>query len=205
MSNIKERIEAYGFDTCFDWELLSLVTSVKVEELQKFQSLSILEERLEMVDCTELQKHKLKALFTVARRYSKSSRGEVKTIKSPQDVFNMVYDNLRFEKREIFQCILLDTKNQIIGGKAIDVSIGSLNESIIHPRELYINAILNHASGVVFIHQHPSGNPEPSIQDIESTERLVKSGEILGIKVLDHIVIGGDSGQYVSFKERGLM
>jgi DNA repair protein RadC len=83
------------------------------------------------------------------------------------------------------------------------VSIGSLNSSIVHPREVFAIAVKRAASGIVLVHNHPSGDPEPSREDIETTTRLVNAGSILGIKVLDHVIIG--NGRYISFKEQGLM
>ncbi len=115
-----------------------------------------------------------------------------------------VYDCFKFlmeETKEMFMCLHLDGKNRII---AVDlVSIGSLNQSIVHPREVYKTALLSNAAALILIHQHPTGDPTPSSEDIAITRRLKEAGDILGLKVLDHIIIG--DGEYLSFVERGLL
>jgi len=103
--------------------------------------------------------------------------------------------------REKFICLHLNIKNQLISFEA--VSTGSLTASIVHPREVYKAAILANAASVVFMHNHPSGDPEPSLDDIEVTRRLAKAGAILGISVLDHIIVA--QKDYFSFKQKNMM
>lgn len=114
-----------------------------------------------------------------------------------------VYETFRFlmrETKEMFLTLHLDGKNRII---AMDiVSVGSLNQSIVHPRHVFQTALISNAAAIICIHQHPSGDPTPSSEDISITKRLKEAGEIMGIRVLDHIIIGDD---YLSFVERGLM
>lgn len=110
-------------------------------------------------------------------------------------------EDMRHLKKEVFKTILVNTKNQLI--KLVNVSTGSLNASIVHPREVFSEAVKAGASAVIFIHNHPSGDPDPSMEDIETTRKLVDAGNILGIKVLDHIIIG--DGIYISLKEKGLI
>lgn len=105
-----------------------------------------------------------------------------------------------FDDRETFVVLYLNTKNRVI--KKEIVSYGSLNATIVHPREVYKEAILNSAAHVVVAHNHPSGDPTPSNEDLEITEKLYKAGEVIGISLLDHVIIG-EEGQYYSFKERG--
>ncbi len=107
-------------------------------------------------------------------------------------------EEMRYLKKEIFKALLLDTKNQVI--KIIDVSIGSLNSSIVHPREVFCEAIKSGCNSIIFVHNHPSGDPTPSSEDIKTTQRLEECGNILGIRVLDHIIIG--DGKYISFKDK---
>ena len=128
---------------------------------------------------------------------------EVPVIKSPTEVYQAAKQLLALheEPEEHFCIFCLNTKNKIVGVHTI--SIGSLNTSIVHPREVFKAAMLNNASGIICLHNHPSGDPEPSREDIESTRRLVKAGEIMGIKVLDHVIIGEQS--YSSMKEKCLM
>jgi DNA repair protein RadC len=125
------------------------------------------------------------------------------TIKSPCDIVRLAREVLEMEEmaEENFIILCLNTKNKIAGVHT--VSIGSLNASIVHPREVFKAALLNNASGIICLHNHPSGDPEPSRDDIDTTHRLVNAGNILGIRVLDHVIIG--DGRYISLKERGLM
>lgn len=116
---------------------------------------------------------------------------------------SQVYETFRFlmkETREMFMTLHLDGKNRII---AMDlVSIGSLNQSIVHPRSVFQTALLSNAAAIILIHQHPSGDPIPSAEDISITRRLKECGELMGIRILDHIIVG-DS--YLSFVEQGLL
>ena len=115
-----------------------------------------------------------------------------------------VYETFRFlmeETKEVFITLHLDGKNRII---CVDlVSVGSLNQSIVHPREVFKTALLSNAAAVLLIHQHPTGDPTPSSEDIAITRRLKEAGELLGLKVLDHIIVG--ESEYLSFVERGLL
>ena len=125
---------------------------------------------------------------------------ETKRFTAPIQIFEMFRD-LILETKEHFLCLHLDGKNRIL---CIDrVSIGSLNQSVVHPREVFKSACLVSAAALILVHNHPSGDPTPSGEDISITKRLKEAGEIIGIPVLDHIVIG--EGQYVSFVERGLL
>lgn len=117
---------------------------------------------------------------------------------------SQVYEAFRFlmmETKEIFLTLHLDGKNRI---QCIDqVSTGSLNQSIVHPREVFKTACLTNAAAIILVHQHPTGDPTPSSEDISITRRLKEAGEIMGIKILDHIIVG--DGEYLSFVERGLL
>jgi DNA repair protein RadC len=108
---------------------------------------------------------------------------------------------MRYYHKEYFKVILLNTKNQIISIE--DISIGSLNSSIVHPREIYNLAVKKSAAAVILVHNHPSGDPAPSREDMEVTKRVAEAGKILGINVLDHIIVG--EGRYLSFKEKGFI
>jgi DNA repair protein RadC len=118
---------------------------------------------------------------------------------APRQVFE-TFSFLMKETKEMFLTLHLDGKNRII---AMDVvSIGSLNQSIVHPRSVFQTALLSNAASIICAHQHPSGDPSPSSEDISITRRLKEAGEIMGIRVLDHIIVG--DGDYISFVERGL-
>ncbi len=118
---------------------------------------------------------------------------------SPEQVAD-TFSFLKHETKEFFFSIHLDGKNRI---NCVDeVSVGSLNQSIVHPRELFKTALLSSAAAIILVHNHPSGDPTPSREDIEITRRLKEAGEILGVKLLDHIIVGSS---YLSFTERGLL
>lgn len=125
------------------------------------------------------------------------------TIKSPDDAQTIIHEVVKIddEAREVFGFLALDTKNKVIG--VHPVFAGTLNESIVHPREVFKAAILNKAAGIILFHNHPSGDTEPSNADIDANRRMTDAGNILGIKVLDHIIMG--DRRYLSFKERGLI
>ena len=158
------------------------------------------EELLQVKQIGPRRAMQIKAFGELARRLYKAAPTDIhKTIKGPQDVVDLVMADLRYLKREQFHIMLLDTKNKLIEQRM--VSEGSLSSSIVHPREVFSLAVKRSASGAIFIHNHPSGIPEPSKEDIETTARLVNAGNILGIKVLDHVIIG--DGIYTSLKEGG--
>lgn len=119
---------------------------------------------------------------------------------APKQVYEMFKD-LSSEPKEHFICLHLDGKNRIV---CFDkVSVGSLNQSIVHPREVFKTALLSNAAGILLLHNHPTGDPNPSREDREITHRLKEAGDLLGIRVLDHIIIG--DGQYLSFTEEGCL
>ncbi|PWI59008.1 RadC family protein [Sulfoacidibacillus thermotolerans] len=120
-------------------------------------------------------------------------------IASPEDAARYLMEKLRFLRKEHFVTIHLDTKHQILGEEV--VSIGSLNASIVHPREIFKTAVKRSAAAIICAHNHPSGDPTPSQEDIEVTRRLAAAGAILGVEVLDHIVIGDK--RFISLRERG--
>jgi DNA repair protein RadC len=121
-------------------------------------------------------------------------------VKTPEDAAALVQARLKDKKKEYFLAVLLDTRNRLI--KVAEISVGSLDSSIVHPREVFKEAISASAAGVIFVHNHPSGDTEASEDDLRLTKRLSDAGEIVGIDVLDHIIIGGKS--YTSMKRTGL-
>lgn len=137
------------------------------------------------------------AAFELARRYSGKSSYR---IEKPKDVLPLV-EHLRSKKQEYFICMTLNGAGELIEQRI--VTVGLLNHSPVHPREVFADAITDRAASVLFIHNHPSGSPEPSVQDIDITKRLCEAAEILGISVVDHIITAKRG--YVSFKERGLI
>ncbi|MDS1029398.1 DNA repair protein RadC [Bacillota bacterium LX-D] len=143
----------------------------------------------------------IKAAVEIGRRLSAYRIEPKVTIQSPDTAANLLMDEMRFLDREYFKTLFLNTKNHVLGLETI--SIGSLNSSIVHPRELFKQAVKKSAAAIILAHNHPSGDPTPSREDIDVTKRLIEAGKIMGIEVLDHIIIG--NGTYVSLKERGQM
>ena len=123
-------------------------------------------------------------------------------IRSPQDAFHLMAKEIAFEDREVFLVACLSTKNEVVGFHRCHV--GSLNASIVSPREVFKMAILNNSASIIVGHNHPSYDPTPSKEDITVTKRLVDCGRILGIEVLDHLIIGGDE-KFISLHEKGYM
>ena len=124
-------------------------------------------------------------------------------IRCPEEAYNAirVTTNVQAEAQEVFGILILNTKNRIVA--VHEISRGTLNSSMAHPREVFKPAILHNAASIICFHNHPSGDPEPSKEDVELSNRLVEAGKILGIEVFDHIVVGDD--RYVSLKERGVI
>lgn len=143
----------------------------------------------------------LKAALEIGRRLALVSEGERPSIRGPRDAAAMVMEEMRHLDREHFCALLLNTKHQVLARETI--SIGTLNSSIVHPRELFKAAIKRSASAVILVHNHPSGDPAPSREDREITRRIQDAGSIIGIEVLDHIVIGDN--KFISFKDRGML
>jgi DNA repair protein RadC len=141
------------------------------------------------------------AVFELARRLETFVEEPKRKICSPKDVYVLMYPKMREQKKEKFITLCLDTKNQVL--KEEVVSIGSLNASIVHPREVFKSALMESSASVIIVHNHPSGDPSPSREDIMVTEKLVEGGKLLGIDVLDHIIIG--DGRYVSLKDEGFV
>ena len=136
------------------------------------------------------------AALELGRRVASFKPNKYK-VKNPWDIYKYYMDSLRYLKKEVFKVVLLNTKNEIITD--VDVSVGTLNSSLVHPREVFIEAIKRSSNKIILIHNHPSGSIEPSVEDKNITKRLISCGEIIGIEVIDHIIIG--DGMYFSFKE----
>ncbi len=212
----RERLLAEGPDRLHDRELLAIIlrsgtgkeTAVQLADrlLSRYGSLRAL------ARCTagELQAvsgigpakaSQIVAAFAIGRRCISEPLPAGTFITGSRQLFEHMREQFRGIKKEHFYVLLLDTKHRIIRRER--VSVGSLNESIVHPREVFRNAIRESAAKVIFVHNHPSGNPDPSPQDRRLTARLAEAGDLVGIKVLDHVVVGDES--YFSFAEQGLL
>lgn len=165
------------------------IANASVEELSQVKGIGI------------AKASQIKAAFELANRLEDySAAGDKPLVKTPDDVVSVVRSRLKGKKKEHFLALLLDTRSQLI--KVSEISIGSLDASIVHPREVFKEAISASAASVIFAHNHPSGDPEASEDDIELTKRLAQAGEIVGIEVLDHIIISDK--KYLSLKRQGL-
>lgn len=141
------------------------------------------------------------AAFELGRRAISEKNGNNVSFRCSEEVANYYIPLLKDLKKEQFRVLLLDIKNRVI--KEVLISQGSLTSSIVHPREVIKPAVKESAASVIFIHNHPSGDPEPSADDMEITDRLCKSCSIMGISVLDHIIVA--EGGYFSFKQKKLI
>jgi DNA repair protein RadC len=144
---------------------------------------------------------RVRAALAIARRYACEPLAPGTVITGSRQVFAHMGEKLAGLQKECFIALLLDTKNRVVSED--QVAVGSLNESVVHPREVFKRAISESAAKVIFVHNHPSGNPEPSAQDRRLTVRLREVGDLVGIPVLDHVIVGRDT--YFSFAEHGLL
>jgi len=143
----------------------------------------------------------LLAAVEIGRRVSNLCYTDRYIIRSPEDCANYCMNDMRFLTQEHFVCLYLNTKNQVLHKQTI--FIGSLNASIVHPREVFKEAFRRSAASIICLHNHPSGDPTPSREDIDVTKRLMDCGKLMGIEVLDHLIIG--EKKYVSLKEKGYL
>jgi len=211
----RERLVKFGEQALSVQELLQLilgrgiagesvvVTAQKLlsqfGSLQKLAEASI--EELSSVKGIGLAKAtQMKAVFEIGRRLStQAAPYKSKELTDPEKVYRLIKSKLKDYHKEHFYIIVLNSRNWSVA----EVSIGSLNASIVHPREVFAEAIKNKAASVIFVHNHPSGDPEPSEGDLVVTKRLVEAGKILEIEVVDHIIITNTN--FLSFKERKLL
>jgi DNA repair protein RadC len=143
----------------------------------------------------------IKACLEIARRTASVKWETGQPLRSSEDVYHHFRENLGREKRELFYVVLLNNKNRKI--REVKISEGSLTASLVHPREVYHPVIRDSAAAVIFVHNHPSGDPAPSPEDVDITRRLKEVGEVMGVRVLDHVVIGHD--RFFSFNDKGML
>lgn len=212
----RERFEQSGPESLSNHELIAILlrTGTKEESvlqlsnrlLTNFEGLRLLKDATldEITAIKGIGKAKaiqVLAAVEIGRRISNLAYDDRYVIRSPEDCANYVMNDMRFLSQEHFVCLYLNTKNQVLHKKT--VFIGSLNASIVHPREVFKEALRRSAASVICLHNHPSGDPTPSREDIEVTKRLVESGKIIGIELLDHLIIG--ENKFVSLKEKGYL
>ena len=212
----RERMQRFGAEALSAQEILALILgrgisgeSVMVTAqrlLSQFGSLkgvagASLEELSQVKGIGLAKSCQIKAAFELASRIEGyADAGEKPMVRTPEEAASLVMGRLKGRKKEYFLALLLDTRSRLI--KICEISVGSLDSSIVHPREVFKEALAASAASVIFVHNHPSGDTEASEDDIGLTKRLVGAGEIMGIDVLDHVIIGG--GEYLSMKREGL-
>jgi len=188
--------EGYGKDNAIDLSNRVLASY----NFSKLATLSLPELKREFKK--DIHAIRVAAMFEIVRRTNKLAKhGFSKKIDTAEDVYNHFVDELKDKKKEHFYALFLDTDNRIIEDSL--VSIGILDASLVHPREVFNPAIKANSQSVILVHNHPSGNCEPSPEDKDVTKLLVNAGELLGINVLDHVIIGENG--FISFQEKGLI
>ncbi|OXS60691.1 hypothetical protein B1B00_10090 [Bacillus sp. DSM 27956] len=212
----RERMIQSGAASLSNQELLAILlrTGTKSESvlqlsnrlLTQFDGLNLLKDAsLEEITKTKgiglAKAVQIMAAVEFGRRISNLAFDDRYSIRSPEDGANYVMNDMRFLAQEHFVCLYLNTKNQVLHKQTI--FIGSLNASIVHPREVFKEAFRRSAASIICIHNHPSGDPTPSREDIEVTKRLVECGRIIGIDILDHLIIG--EKKFISLKEKGYL
>ena len=170
------------------------------EQIHELKNATI-EEMMSVKGIGKVKAVQLLAAVELGRRLSQQQTEERYTIRSPQDAASYLMPDMTSLKQEHFVVLFLNVKNQVLHKQTI--FIGSLNASIVHPREIFREAVKRSAASIICAHNHPSGNPSPSSEDIEVTKRLIESGLIMGIELLDHVIIGDH--QFISLKEKGYM
>lgn len=213
----KEKLLTYGAETLNNSELLAIIlgNGIKGENavelsnriLNEFNNLDgiLTAEYEDIISIKGIKSYKasqIMALSELFKRFRtlKAGRREVK-ITSPRDLADLLMGEMKCLNQEVLKVISLSTKNIVIEAK--DVFKGSLNNSIVHPREIFKRAISNHSASIIICHNHPSGDPTPSREDINITLRIKECGRIIGIPLIDHIIIGNNN--YISMKEKGLI
>ena len=214
----REKLLASGAASLSDVELLAIllrtgtrtqsVLHVAEEVLAKYRDRGLVSvvhmapaELAEVKGIGQAKAATILAAVELGRRLASKAAEKFETIHGPEDVAAYAMPHFRYELREHFAVMLLDTKNHVLGMPT--VSVGSLSASIVHPREVFRVAIQQAAASIILLHNHPSGDPSPSQEDIAVTEQLIKVGKIMDIPVLDHIIIGDN--KFISLKEQGMV
>jgi DNA repair protein RadC len=212
----RERLQKLGPDALSSQELLALVIgrgipkksvmTIAQELMARFGNVkaisqATLEELSQIKGIGPAKAAQIKACFELAKRENLEADEESFDIKNPEAVFKLMSSSIKDKAKEHFKLILLNSRNKKIGISTI--SIGTLTTSLVHPREVFKDAIMHSAASVILAHNHPSGDPEPSEDDLKITRKLVESGKILGVEVIDHIIIGKTN--FYSFREKGLI
>ena len=217
IAEIKETVSKYGTRVLTTEELLLMLLGrageVKLRKLNNTKNLVAIDipfhktlasmsiAELEFNGFSKSEAGRITAALELGKRAVSATTTELLPITSPEDCASLLIPTLRYETHEKFIVLLLNSKNRVIS--MVQISEGSLNSSVVHPREVFEQAIIHHAATIICAHNHPSGDPTPSKEDKELTRTLEGTGKIMGIPVLDHLVIG--DGLYYSFKEHSYL
>ncbi len=217
----RERLDRLGADSLTDAELLAIlirtgrkgVSAVQLAEslIRQFGSLEGVARKSisEIAAVSGMGRTKavtLKAAFAIHERVQRKDLTD-RPLKTPRDIYERMAEQVRFLDVEVLYGLALDSKLKLI--RSYVITRGLLNQTLVHPREVFREAIASSAAHLVLVHNHPSGDPRPSMDDIRATKDLVRAGEVLGIELIDHVVVGKPSAAYptgfVSLKEMGVM
>lgn len=189
---LRESANGYVVDSLIEtYPNISELMSASEDEISSIRGIGVVKAK------------QLRSIVEFVRKVNSPDANKRVIIRSPKDVFDLVRAEMEFLQVEHFDVIGLSTKNHVIFRE--NISIGSLNASIVHPREAFKGLIRRSCASCILVHNHPSSDPSPSNEDILLTKQLVECGKIIGIEVLDHIIVGSDGGGYVSLKEQGKM
>ena len=212
----RERLVKYGPEALSNAELLAIILRVGTRE---YSAIGLAEHLLGVFDGLKgvatagvddlsaikglgvAKAAQLKAMVEIGKRLAASVPHSRQTIRSPQDAADLLMPEIRDLPQERFKAIYLNSRNEVL--KTRTITIGSLDSSLITPRDLFREGISSNCASVVVAHNHPSGDPSPSKEDIDVSKRLIQAGQMIGIEVLDHVIIG--DGRWLSLKERGLI
>lgn len=209
----RERLLRHGMDSLSSVELLALlmrsglrgrsVLQIAQDLIHHFGSLqsiseATIEELCQIRGLGEAKAIQIKAAFTLGKRI-KPDDPQSSSIDSPQQAYQLVREKMEDQKQELFGIILKNAKGHLIQFQII--SMGTLSETLVHPREVFYPAIRHKAAGIILVHNHPSGDPTPSPEDFDLTEAIIQASKVVGIPVHDHIIVG--KNQYYSFRQKG--
>lgn len=209
----RERLLMLGSDALSNAELLSLIISVGSKKENALNLANRLLANHDLGELSQISAIELKKLFGIndakaakilasielGKRTASNNGKKRLAIESPEDLASLFMGKMQNLKKEVLNCVCLDSKCRIL--KNDTIAIGGLNAGSVHTREIFRTAILEAAAGIVLVHNHPSGDPKPSARDVDLTKKAARAGRLLGIELLDHIIIG--DGAYVSLKEAG--
>lgn len=212
----RERLIKYGSEALSNSELLAIILRtgnrsetaidmaarlISSNEGLRFLSTCTIQELSQIKGIGKAKATQIKAAVELGKRLRNYRNDNIIKINSPEDIADLVMEEMRYLKKEHLKVIFLNTKNVVIDVK--DLSIGSLNASVVHPREIFSEAIRRSSASIIICHNHPSGDPTSSQEDINITRRLFEVGKLVGIDLLDHVIIG--DGSYISLKEKGIL